>query len=571
MKNTSSLSLMAQLSAITNRSYVDDVISRSDDKEKLKAIFSDHFDDLTAPVSVSLGVYPNGQNVGDIVNMLRSNGINAVPYYDERVKDDLGCFVVDGTGIRSPFLSPKDAVKATADVFEIMNQNGIATSRALPVSRKNLIPAVNHTYDGQIIDIAQNNPDEQNVDLFLSEQLNRASNEMPAVKLDSVDGRLYRGATLGDKPYALTFHRRPRDAAYATKDFAMAATYADGEKGAGFKYKKINEKAYGFIYEFEERKGQQYYGMAGVEKPEGSKECINHPDNRPDYETLLLPDRNPLTAVYLNVGGKVVQIADKNGYVSKDWEKFAKLHTPYNVSEKNDYMVERMKRQISDLSVMPYERKSASLDNDPASLIPNLYGLAFKRSVKKLPESEGKYKHEINNANFSAVTLPEDTPEVRFTGDIFLTGCSAPKNMETLDLSKCTGIVGLTNCDLSHIDEFIFPEKCNVLFLSNVKLPEGGTLDFGKMKCNSLVFEDQDLSGLKRLIEPEGVVPRPKGTTIAPKGTDINVWRKAHPNGGKPKAPAPRVLPRSDKTPNASRPANPNAMTIIRHLGARQK
>lgn len=155
MKNTSSLSLMAQLSAITNRSYVEDVISRSDDKEKLKAIFSDHFDDLTAPVSVSLGVYPNGQNVGDIVNMLRSNGINAVPYYDERVKDDLGCFVVDGTGIRSPFLSPKDAVKATADVFEIMNQNGIATSRALPVSRKNLIPAVNHTYDGQIIDIAK--------------------------------------------------------------------------------------------------------------------------------------------------------------------------------------------------------------------------------------------------------------------------------------------------------------------------------------------------------------------------------------------------------------------------------
>lgn len=145
---------------------MEDVISRSNGKEKLKAIFSDHFDGLTAPVSVSLGVYPNGQNVGDIVNMLRSNGINAAPYYDERVKDDLGCFVVDGTGIRSPFLTPEDAVKATADVVEIMNQNGIPTSRALPVSRKNLIPAVDHTYDGQIIDIARNNPNEQNVDLF---------------------------------------------------------------------------------------------------------------------------------------------------------------------------------------------------------------------------------------------------------------------------------------------------------------------------------------------------------------------------------------------------------------------
>ncbi len=528
MADASSMSLMAKLNSITSRSYIEDVIGRSADKEKLRAVFSDHFDDLSAPVSVSLGLYSNEKNVGDIVKLLRSNGIDAVPYYDKRVKDDLGCFVVDGTGIRSPFLNPKDAVKATADICEIMNADGISTSRALPVSRQNLIPAVDHTYDGQIIDIARNNPNERDVDLFLAERLNSASNEMQAVSPVSVKGRLYRGATLGDKPYALTFHRRPRDAAYATKDFAMAATYADGEKGAGFKYKKVNGKAYGFIYEFKEREGQQYYGMAGVEKPEGSEECVGHPDNRPDYETLVFPDRNPLTAVYLNVGGKVVQIADANGYISKDWEKFAKLHTPYNVSEKNDYMVERMNRQISEPYAASYERKSAALDNDAVSLTPDLYGLAFGRSVKELREADKKYNYEINNANFSAVTLPEETPSVRFTGDLFLTGCSAPKEMKTLDLSDCTGIIGLTACDLTNVDKFIFPKKCNVLFLSNVKLPEGCTLDFGKMKCNGLTFENQDLSGVGKLIEPEGVIPKPKGNTVAPKGTDINVWKNAH-------------------------------------------
>ena len=289
MADASSMSLMAKLNSITSRSYIEDVIGRSADKEKLRAVFSDHFDDLSAPVSVSLGLYPNEKNVGDIVKLLRSNGIDAVPYYDKRVKDDLDCFVVDGTGIRSPFLNPKDAVKATADICEIMNADGISTSRALPVSRQNLIPAVDHTYDGQIIDIARNNPNERDVDLFLAERLNSASNEMQAVSPVSVKGRLYRGATLGDKPYALTFHRRPRDAAYATKDFAMAATYADGEKGAGFKYKKVNGKAYGDALSARAEEMREW-----CKAPEGVRA-----DDGADYACILTIDLNEIEEPYV--------------------------------------------------------------------------------------------------------------------------------------------------------------------------------------------------------------------------------------------------------------------------------
>ena len=292
---------------MTDKSFIANIVKESPYEEELKSIFSDHFDNLEQPVSLSLGIHLNGLHVNDIVSLLRANGIDAVPYYDPKVKENLNCFVVDGTGVRSPFLTPEDAVKATADIFNTLRKENIDTSRALPVTKRNLIPAISRVYDQKTINISDNNPNEKDVDSFLSQQL-EAAKSMPAV--DVLQTRkehvLYRGGTLGDNPYALTFHRWQRDAAYATKSFSAAATYADGVRGAGLKYKEINGIQYGFIYEYKESIGQAFYGMAEIERPKGSKECVGHSENKKDYETLIRPDRNQVTSVYLKAGDRVV-------------------------------------------------------------------------------------------------------------------------------------------------------------------------------------------------------------------------------------------------------------------------
>lgn len=76
-----------------------------------------------------------------------------------------------------------------------MKQNGLSTSRALPVAQANRIPAVARAYDNKTIDVARNNESETDVDAFLAKQLS-AVDEMPAVENRS--GKLYRGGTLGD-------------------------------------------------------------------------------------------------------------------------------------------------------------------------------------------------------------------------------------------------------------------------------------------------------------------------------------------------------------------------------------
>ena len=528
-------------SEMSNKEFIDGVVAQSAYSDELREVFSDHFDDVTQPVSMSLGVYMDGRRIDEVVGMLRKNGIDAMPYYDPKAAENPNAFIVDGTGVRSPFFEPKDAVRAAADVFETMKQNGLSTSRALPVTRDNLIPAITHVYDNKTIDVARNNESEADVDAFVSKQLN-AVGKMPAVAPKS--GKLYRGGTLGDKPFALTFHRCQRDAAYATKDFAMAATYADGVKGAGLHYKQTDGKTYGFIYEFEPKEGQRYYSMAGIERPEGSAECVGHTDNRDDYETLIVPERNPLSAIYLKVDDKIVQIADEKGFASKDWERFSQLHAPRNISENNDFMAARRNWQLTDFTVSKYEKSDTPLPDNYQSYTPDIRGLVFGDSIKT---SDGK--SEIGNASFASVKLP-DSGNLNFTGDFFANNCTVGK---TLDLSRCTGIVGLCDCDLSHIESIKYPEQCNVFFLSNVKLPENGTLDLGKMKCRALTLEDQDCTKLKRLNLPENAQIKLKGSTKLPEQPA--------------KQPLMQTLANRSKAPSAKQPLMQN----LQQISARQK
>lgn len=533
-----------------NPVLIKDIVSQSADAQTLSEVFSDHFDHIAHPVSVSLGLVLKDKNIKDIVDILRSSGINAIPFYNSKVKDDMSCFVVDGSGVRSPLLSPEDAIKATADLFEIMHQHGIETSRALPVSRESMIPAVSEAYCNKLIDIAANNPSEKNLNEFLSSQLEHAL-QMPSAELKN-NGSLYRGGTLGDTPYAITPHQRKRDGAYASNDVNTALEYADGKKGNGFSFPEIDVKghgktAYGFLYEFAECDGQRFYGMAEIENPHGSEECKGKAENRPDYETLIVPDRNPLKAVYLKVDDKIVQIADEKGYFSRDWERFAHIHTPYNTNEKNDFMVERTNRQFADFPVMKYERKNVPLEKDVTEV--SFEGVIFGKDIVK--NQDGSYV--INNANLSSM-VPKSMGKTQFTGDFNLNNCVIPSETDKLDLSRCSGFVGISDSDLSSVKNITAPASCNVFFLENVKLAEGTALDLSHLKCKRIVFRNQDLSKLKELKLPEGVDIQYKGNTTLPEKTSAGISKAAlklaemrsrlvqHPSGN-------ADLPRSEKAP----------------------
>lgn len=494
------------------------ISSNKEYEEELKKVLSDHFDEIKQPVSVSLGLHLNGQTVEDVVNLLRKNGINALPYYDEKVKDDLSCFVVDGTGIRSPFFeNPRDAKDAASDMFMIMKQNNIETSRALPITRDNLIQAVTQAYTDDVIDIAKNNPNEENVDATIEEYLKYASKNMPAIQIPdekskdfSSEEYIYRGVFLGDKPYAITFNRRYRDCAYGTNRLSEAVKYSKAANlGKGLQYKEINGMSYGFVYEFEQQKGQAFYDMAGTERPFTSpeeKQTANHPDYREDYETIILEDRNPLSAIYLRVNDNLIQIADKNGYFSRDgmdWEKFARLHTPQNTGEKNDYLVERMNRQIEQFPTFKYSKKSRNLSGMFKSQLPleeykddlNIYGLTFMDKTRKTPTGI-----ELENASLDSLKISQSISNVHFTGNLSLDNCTLSPELDALDISDCKGNICMSNMQYISIKP---PKECKSFSLSCVTFPPGDVLDLSEMKCKTLTLEEVDLSAFKSVIFPK--------------------------------------------------------------------
>ena len=499
---------------------VNGVSDRKYEKE-LKAVLSDHFDKIKQPVSVSLGLHLNGQTVENVVNSLRKGGINAVPYYDEKVKDDLSLFVVDGTGIRTPFFkNPKDAVRATSDMVKIMQQNDIETSRAMPITKDNLIEAVPHAYTGNIIDLAKNNPDKDNVDKILSEYLRYAAEKMPSIRISKEDDKdftsrthIYRGGFLGDKPYAVTFNRRYRDCAYGTNRLTEAIKYSIGANlGRGLHYKEIEGKSYAFVYEFEQQKGQKFYDMAGAERPFATpeqKQTANRPDYRLDYETLVIKDRNPLSAIYLRVDDKLVQIADKKGYFKKDgvdWEEFAKLHTPKNTGELNDYLVARMNKQIAEFPTFKYKKKARNLLDifkhkeqtvsvGAYSESLNIYGLTYADKIKKTADGV-----ELENVNLNSLTISEPISKAHLTGNLTLRNCIMSPKVDMLDISDCKGDICMACMQYINIKP---PKECDEFTLSCVRMSKADTLDLSKMKCKKITLEDVDLSGIKNLKLPK--------------------------------------------------------------------
>lgn len=474
---------------ITN-DVIDNVSKQAINEDGFREILSNHFDGLDNDVVISLGINFKNTKIEDVVNLLRKNGIDAVPFYSERVKEK-NRFVVDDTGIKSPCLSAKDSLEYVKDVYNILSDAGIdIIGYALPMDNKNLVDATPPNGNRQIK--VTENADEME---FIADQLKQVKDMDEVIITEEVKkGSLFRGGTLGNQAYGVTGSRCARNVCYASDNFKVASDYADGGFSVGVGYVPVDGKKYGFIYEFDTNDDYIKYPMYGIEHRRATE------NNDEMYETPVFVHKNPLKAVYLKFGDKTVLIADEQGYIDENWEKFANLHNPKSITEKNDMMIERVNNIKSDFNAVNYEKKEALLDEDVLrigdSIEEQLKGFVFDSSIAL---EDGVYS--VRDLNASYVSLPDAFKSVSFVGNLRLNNVSGLEG-DILDLSKCNGDISLANIDLSNFNDVVFPKECKNFYLENVKLPEG-MKSLGVEKCDNFILFNQDLSNLDEFSIPK--------------------------------------------------------------------
>ena len=240
---------------------------------------------------------------------------------------------ISDTGLKFPYLKSDEALAMLSDVVDELKANDINIyGYAHPKVKSSFVKCVEDTgYYRDNVDSAsyadKSILGSQSFEDFVSKQLKNAENN--AISDDDINkyiqenyGKsIYRGGTTGNKPYAILSRACTKDFLYGSSDFATAKRYS-GELRS---YKLVDGKQYGFIYEYEAAPNQKYYNDYQIEN--GIK-GFNINGASIGCETPIYEHRNKLKGIYINVDGKICKIADENGYLSKDWENFAKLHTP---------------------------------------------------------------------------------------------------------------------------------------------------------------------------------------------------------------------------------------------------
>ncbi len=494
-----------------DQSFVENILAQSSDAVELKNIISNHFNELNEDCMLSIGLEEK-QKVSDVVNALRKKGINAVGYYNNGA-EALDTFVVDGSGIRSPFLSPQDALQASADIYEILKAEGIKfKGHVLPQTKENFVFCGHQTSknDTKEINVAENYSqlnDENNqtaIEYLIETQL-KTVKDMPLVSVEEMEQNnanrqfLYRGGTLGAQPYAVISSRRGRDVCYSSPSFEVASDYATGVYSVGVSYKPVDGKKYGFIYEYETAKDQKYYGMYGIER--GKSNPLLNKENGVEggdkYETPVMPHRNKLRNIYLQYGDdddkRIVKIAENGKYVSENWENFAKAHEVVSTVEPNDMLIKRLnllKKKLlnNESATVKYskEKKLQPLDES----------IKFENLVQKQNVFELNGEQYIRNLSLQLMNLDSSIEKKSLSGDILLNSVNLD-NVKKLDLSKCKGNITLKDCDLSSVEEIVFPQQCNYIYFSGNKISSKlKSLDFSNTKMNSFVLENQDASSI---------------------------------------------------------------------------
>jgi|GEM_PF-2100958 len=332
--------------------FIDSVIDNSDNPALVEEVISNNFSGLDRPCSISISVkslyddnsfvegLKSKEEIFDddilrIVNMLRENGIDAVPYNSVEAAD-IRRFVVDRSGIVSPMLSSEDAVQAVADITDILQKNNEdIKGYVFPKTKESLTYYTNKKNH----DIVANNENSalakqisdkygMTVEQF-SDKISQEISKLPEIDVKSRSQSrdyttCFRGGTFGSNPYAVLANRRSKDCAYYTPVMDTALDYSHGLKDS-----------IGFIAEIQTSDDQKFYNDWGLETRGSEVKKLKNA-----YETLGLAYKNPVKAMYMVKNGKTYQIANENGFISKEIELFAKLHDGKSLAD-NEIMCQR--------------------------------------------------------------------------------------------------------------------------------------------------------------------------------------------------------------------------------------
>ena len=474
------------------------VVDNSVNSDKLDELLDVNFVGLDRPCSVSLGIDCGDQldstRIELISEILKSYGIDAVDRSSPEALDP-SKYILDKSGISLPFMEPREALKATAELNDIFISHGFkVTGYASPRTQESLCPSTK--YDGKIINVSgelDDNPQAKamlekrgiSAEDFIQQQLEEAT-KLPAIDVNDVDNTalssdvgikyLYRGASLGDNPYAVVAAKRSKDIVYSSPKMLTAAGYSAGLEAGFAEVNTPDGKTikYGNIYRYSATEDLNLWADFGYERGYG------HVINK-GYETPVFAHKNKVNGIFFVVADgentRVVQITDDNGkYISKEWEDFMMLHAP-RMRAGTELDKQRNDNQIKMLA----EEKLSSWNAHP-------HGKTLDLSKYNDIDLSG-----VDLSQFEDLKLPE-----KIKG---LSGTKCPEHMKQLDLSKCYEL-DLSGVDLSQFEDLKLPEK--IKSLSGTKFPETlKQLDLSE--CYDIDLSGVDLSQIEDLKLPEKI------------------------------------------------------------------
>lgn len=448
---------------------IDAVIAQTENQDAIRHFIAatHYFENLDEPVAVAIGITKSGArgaiesaNVNNVVEILRKNGIDAVSMLDKEATDPAK-FVVNESGVLTPFMKPEDALKATALICDIcLNSDQHLNGYANLQTKETLLysASVNALDERRNIDILKGHPHpekfeeisnkyNQDTSTFIDGMVQEAVHNLEVINqsTDFIENYangyeyIWRGATLGGKPYAAIFPSNDRKVAYASPNLVTSSGYtgcvptSSGVGGAQYPMTKSGLH-YGFLYKFKTLGDKQrYHPDMGLQSATGGHyideniKQVNTPSSKEDFETGILPHCNQLEAIYIHVQSendfdaeniKVYKIELDNNGKAKDprWQDFLDLHEPTDSSVRGN-IAERQDTQKREQDANPNNAYSFELQDN-------------------LPEKN--YEHE----NFTSLDylktiafksqIIENKDEISVAGDIKL---PPSEDLSTKDLS----------------------------------------------------------------------------------------------------------------------------------------
>lgn len=434
---------------------------------KTQRALSNYFDGLTEPVSLFIGTYETDGSKGKessrdgnnaliikTVEILRQNGIDAVPFFDKEAASP-DKVVVSKTGLQTPFVPPEKAKDEAANILTILENNGIESlGFVTPNTEKQLLyPSLQDDImdENKVLDIEKANPDPEKFQAIMNEHgsefiKNMLDEALASPELNSIGGEttqqmdaenrlhgcktLYKGATQGANVFAVISPYEARNVPHASPKLSIAKGYSGlgtnaSSKGGATYIDKETNRSYGFIYEIEARDDQKYYANVGLET--ANREIENARDY---FETPVMPHRNKVKAIYLHCGERNNDFLFKVPENDPRWQDFMALHEPSD-NTLFGYQAERRKRQKDDAKTaghaLTYEfNKHQALDIPDYRDLSNVSTAELLKSIARrvdIHEDENGKLTVDGNVDLSELDikeLPKDFSNIKINGKLIL-------------------------------------------------------------------------------------------------------------------------------------------------------